>query len=312
MPKKVALITVHGMGETQPNYNAELVSQLKRRLGSASADLHIGSVYYQGILQPNERRVWRQVEGRLAGQWDWMRRAYWNELRRFFLYGFGDAAGLENGKESRSSVYTQAQVCFAKALFAARQAMEGDGPVVIIAQSLGCQVASCYFWDAQQKANGASVNVGIWTDIRLFEREITGTEIGQGTPEKGRPLSPEEISFLQGKSFKSFITTGCNIPIFVAAHAKADIVPIFSGSNEFCWHNYYDKDDVLGWPLGPLSSGYDKRVIDHPINASGSFWGWLALSWNPMSHTQYWGDNDVLSELETQLGQLLEISDRSR
>lgn len=308
MPKKAALITVHGMGETQPNYNAELVGQLKRRLGSAAEDLHIGSVYYQGILQRNESRVWRRVEGRLAGPWDWMRRAYWNELRKFFLYGFGDAAGLENGKESRSSVYTQAQICFAKVLFAARQAMEGDGPVVIIAQSLGCQVASCYFWDAQQKANGASVNVGIWRDIRHFEHAITGAATEQGTPENGRPLSPEEIGFIQGKTFKTFVTTGCNIPIFVAAHAKADIVPIFAESEEFRWNNYYDQDDVLGWPLRPLSSGYEQRVIDHAINASGSFWGWLALSWNPMSHTQYWGDSDVLAELEIQLGRLLKSS----
>ena len=46
MTKKAAFISVHGMGRTEENYNAEIVKELKRRLGSTFDNLHVGKVYY--------------------------------------------------------------------------------------------------------------------------------------------------------------------------------------------------------------------------------------------------------------------------
>jgi hypothetical protein len=282
--KKAAFIAVHGMGSTRPGFDRELVAELRRRLGARASALHVGKVYYQGILQPNEQRVWGRVR----------RRVRWDALRKFLLYGFADAAGLESAKTARTSVYAQAQALIARQLFVAWQAMAGEGPVVILAQSLGGHVVSCYFWDAQQARQGARVAVGIWQDIRHFERQITG----------GNPLTPAAKAFLQGKSFRAFYTTGCNIPIFVAAHASAEILPITPNAT-FEWHNFYDRDDVLGWPLADLSPQYAKVVQDHPINAGGGIVDWLAKSWNPLSHGQYWRDADVLDPLEAHLRALL-------
>ena len=284
MPKKAAFITVHGMGRTELNYNAEIEQELEGRLGLLSYNLHFGKVYYQDILQQNEDRVWNSVA----------RRVKWDELRKFLLFGFGDAAGLESNKEGNQSDYWKAQIVFAKELLKAREAMGGDGPVLILAQSLGCQVTSCYFWDANQTASGKQPTFGIWQNISLAATEITG----------GRSLTDEEIAFLRGSYFRAFFTTGCNIPIFIAAHAKTDIVPIHP-NDKFEWHNFYDKDDVLGWPLADLSDEYGKVVVDHPVNAGGGIMGWLLKSWNPMSHTQYWADNDVLDPLVQKLRTLL-------
>ncbi len=284
MSKKAALITIHGMGDTPVNYNEEIVSELRGRLGEKSQDLHIGSVYYQKILQGNENLVWDKVSRRLK----------WDALRKFLLFGFADAAGLENGKESVNSVYSQAQTFLASELLAARNAMGGVGPVVILAHSLGCQVASCYFWDAMQYAKNQFPKVGIWQDINYLQKQVNG----------GVPLSPDEISFIQGKSLQYFYTTGCNIPIFVAAHLSKDILPIEPNST-FEWHNFYDKDDVLGWPLAELSTDYANVVKDHVVNAGGGIMGWILKSWNPMSHGQYWGDDEILDPLEKHLRQLL-------
>lgn len=296
---KVALLTIHGMGETPRNYHSNLQDEICKRVGALSPMLHVGSVYYQHILQANERRVWNAVDRRPAGSRDLMRKLWWNDLRKFILYGFGDAAGLESRKDLPQSAYTQAQLCMAKELFAAHRAIGSQGAVVIIAQSLGGQVASCYFWDAQRVAQGTGVSQGIWMDIQKYAPEITN----------GRQLSLEEIRFLQGATFRTFITTGCNIPIFVAAHAKLDILPIFADkakAGTFEWHNYFDQDDVLGWPLSPLSPEYNKTVVDHPINAFASPWAFITKSWNPLSHTQYWGDSQVLEELEMQVCRLIE------
>jgi hypothetical protein len=284
MPKKAAFITVHGMGKTDRNYNDEIVRELRQRLGAVSDDLHIGTVYYQDILQPNEDRVWDLVAHRVK----------WDKLRKFLLFGFADAAGLESDKDSRNSDYRKAQIVIAKELFLARVAMGDDGPVVILAHSLGCHVTSCYFWDAGKAAHGTPPGSGIWRDITDAQAEITG----------GRNLTADELGFLQGNSFRIFVTTGCNIPIFVAAHARTDILPI-RPNKKFEWHNYYDKDDVLGWPLADLSTDYGEVVVDHAVNAASGILGWLLKSWNPMSHTQYWGDDEVLDPLVARLRQLL-------
>lgn len=274
------------MGSTEPDYDKELIKELEDRLGDKFSSLHIGKVYYQKILQDNENRVWNLVAKRLK----------WDALRKFLLFGFADAAGLENGKEKSDSVYLQAQTLIARELWLARQAMSGNGPVVILAQSLGCQVASCYFWDAvESKKNPNTVTVGIWKDISNFESKISS----------GTPLSEDEIDFIRGGHLHTLYTTGCNIPIFVAAHAMTDIIPI-KPNTSFEWHNFYDKDDVLGWPLADLSSAYSQVVQDHPINAGGGgVFGWLLKSWNPLSHGQYWGDDDVLDPLEELLQSLL-------
>ena len=284
MSKKAAFITIHGMGSTEPDYDKELIKELKDRLGDKFTSLHIGKVYYQKILQDNENRVWNLVAKRLK----------WDALRKFLLFGFADAAGLENGKEKLDSVYSQAQTLLAHQLWLAFQAMDGNGPVVILAQSLGCQVASCYFWDANQSIT-KPVNVGIWQDISHFESQISN----------GTNLSEEEIKFIKGNSLHTLYTTGCNIPIFVAAHAITDINPIHPNPT-FKWHNFYDKDDVLGWPLADLSPAYSQIVQDDPINAGGGgVFGWLLKSWNPLSHGQYWGDDEVLDPLEELLQSLL-------
>ncbi|HEY8098337.1 MAG TPA: hypothetical protein VIE65_19930, partial [Methylobacter sp.] len=64
-----------------------------------------------------------------------------------------------------------------------------------------------------------------------------------------------------------------------------------------------------GYPLAPLKvlfdpkntmghgQSYDNAVIDIQVNASDGIWGTIASSWNPMSHTQYWGDDTVLKAL---------------
>lgn len=284
MQKKAALITIHGMGKTEEIYADTFFNKLRRKLGDHSNYLHTDKIYYQDILQKNEDKVWGRV----------MDQVRWLDLRQFVLFGFGDAAGLEAKKDSPNSVYTQAQAKIGKVLLDTLGKIENDAPVFVIAQSLGCQVASCYFWDAQEFLKGKPVSAGIWKsniDLNSYINE-------------GGELTPAQIEFLTGNRFNYFYTTGCNIPIFVAAHATEDVLPIKPNDN-FVWNNYYDKDDILGWPLEKLSDEYGLVVKDYAINAGGGPFGWIGKSWNPMSHTQYWEDDDVLEPLVENLKKYL-------
>lgn len=284
MAKSVALLTVHGMGNTQSDYADGLKSTLQRRLGAAFGQIAFIPIYYQDLLQENERTVWERT--------DLLSKVHYDDLRKFLLYGFGDAAGLENGKEFVNSTYECAQVQIARAFFAARKEMGGDGPVVLLSQSLGCQVMSSYLWDAQKSVK-KSPSAGIWCRIDELAPYITD----------GKPLTPAEKSFLRGETLRRWITTGCNIPIFVAAHKTMDIQPIAKPTSDFQWLNFFDPDDVLGWPLRPLSPEYEELVVDKSMNAGHGLFNWILKSWNPLSHTAYWEDDNVLDPLVEMLGE---------
>ncbi|MBZ9613322.1 hypothetical protein [Rheinheimera maricola] len=277
--KSVALVTIHGMGETQPDYAEKLFTQLQKSLAADATQLYCGTVFYQDLLLYNEQRVWQAVGHRLR----------WSKLRRFMLFGFADAAALEHRKEQPHSLYHYSQLKIARALYLAKQQLTADGKLLLLAHSLGCHVLSCYLWDAQQARAGVKPAAGIWQDIKRYQAGISGDS----------PLTEQDIAFLRGDRLQALLTTGCNIPIFVAAHAMEQVIPFNKPNSDFIWHNYYDKDDVLGWPLGDLSTGYAALVKDIAINANSSVWGWLAASWNPLSHNQYWQDKNIVSTLVT-------------
>jgi hypothetical protein len=271
------------MGATAPDYAAQLFGNLGARVIVPRGELDLRSVFYQDILKPNQEAVWTRVAGDAS--------LHYADLRRFLLFGFGDAAGLENRKELDNSVYEQAQAAIARQLLDA-YAWAPDAAVVFLAQSLGGQVLSNYLYDAQKAAAGGQVVAGIWKDVDAWAMRALG-----------RVLSAGEKRFLGGATCTAIVTTGCNIPIFVAAHRQMDILPIARPTPAFTWTNLYDPDDALGWPLQPLSPGYAALVEDRTINAGRGIVDWLLKSWNPWSHTAYWEDPHVLETVAEQVRQ---------
>lgn len=283
MAEKVVLINIHGMGkEEEPDFDRELREDLAKRLGSSDwGRVHVDSVYYQGILQPNQKAVMDAM-----GE----RKLDWKLLRKFMLFSFSDAAAVERNADEIGSPYHQVQKLIRQALSEAYDELERDddgdpAPVVVMAKSLGGHLISNYTWDAQQDAPSR----GTWKH-------------------EGPDPDTAKDDFLRLKTLKYFYTTGCNIPIFTAAFPRHEIKPIATDSEGYSilWKNFYDPDDPLGWPLKPLSKDYAKAVHEeHAINASGSLLGWIFQSWNPFSHTRYWKDRKVLDSLTADIHRLL-------
>jgi hypothetical protein len=276
MPQ-AALLTVHGMGETPREYAEQVFHKLGARLADVMDRIDFRSVYYQDILKPNQETVWAKVNTAT--------KLHYDDLRRFLLFGFGDAAGLENRKEVDGSVYELAQAAIARQLLGVYK-HGPDTAIVFLAQSLGGQVLSSYIYDAQKALAGGVVGAGIWKDIDAWSLRTLGHR-----------LTDDERRFLAGGTCAAFLTTGCNIPIFVAAHRTMDIKPIARPTPRFEWINVYDPDDALGWPLQPLSPGYAALVDDRPVNAGQGMVNWILKSWNPWSHSAYWDDVQVLEPL---------------
>jgi hypothetical protein len=238
----LAIITIHGMGETEANYADALESNLRSRLAAEWAQISYQSVYYQGLLQENQKRLFAKMERHLS----------YKELRKFLLFGFSDAASLESSRSEPQGVYVQAQLQILETLRRAYADLGGAGKVAIVAQSLGGQVLSNYIWDAQHPGR-----CGIWRDIHQYVN-----------------VDAAELAFLKLETLHRLFTSGCNIPIFVAGHHP--IMPIAPPNPQFRWFNFYDADDVLGWALQPLSDEYERLVEDIPCNAGSGIQGWLS------------------------------------
>ena len=272
MAKKIAFLTLHGMGTTKRSYYEELRDDLKSDVGADiwNKDIHFDHIYYQDILQKPQNEYFKRVRNKVDS----------TKLRKFLLFGFSDAGGLEYSRTIDGSAYERTQKRIFDALGKAFDAVESpQAPVVFIAQSLGCQVLSNYIWDAMRDP---SPNFGVW-------------QYDHGE------LDADDIHFRRLRTLRVLVTTGCNIPIFVGGLPRAQRIPINRPNDSFVWENYYDEDDALGWPLQALSGGYKALVRDIEVNV-GNF----LTSWNPLSHTGYWTDSDVQKPLVDHLQSLLE------
>ncbi|MBE9043767.1 hypothetical protein IQ255_04995 [Pleurocapsales cyanobacterium LEGE 10410] len=73
------------------------------------------------------------------------------------------------------------------------------------------------------------------------------------------------------------------------------------------WINFYNKSDVMGYPLKSLNQAYSEAVTeDQEVNAGG----WLE-SWNPLSHCSYWTDESVVETIATGLHNVLQRLEES-
>ena len=266
--KDVALITLHGMGQVDWNYHRGLELGLQQRLGSAWDRVAFKVVHYGKFLQDPQDSLWANMLRDTANELDATR------LRKFMLFGFGDAGSLEYSAHQSGSdtkyMLVQKEIRANLRLAYEELGRDASKPVVIIAQSLGCQVISNYLWDAG-------------TGNYIFQH-MAG-------------IGADEQAFLRLRSLRHLVTTGCNIPLFISGLEPR--VCFDRPNNQFEWDNYYDPDDVLGWPLNQLGPSYH-FVRDHDINAGG-----LLTFWNPLSHTGYWSDDDLLTPLANKLRDLM-------
>ncbi len=267
MAKDLAIITVHGIGDTDENYYKGLENKLRKAVGKEAWDsrVHLESVFYQNLMQGNQEKYWKASNEEHSLRWD--------ILRKFLIYGFSDAASIEHSLRGDKVLYQAVHQRIATAFDNAYVALGNQAkPVFLIVHSLGAQEVSNYIWDAQH-------------DLRLF------LEPGPG--------DDEQRDFRKFKTCRQFITTGCNIPLFKAGLPTPEN---FERPNkDFIWQNYFDPNDLLGYPIKKMAPSFDVEwVRDHKVNVGG-----IRTWWNPLSHTKYWTDKDVLNPIAKDIKAIL-------
>ena len=281
MSKEVVVLAIHGMGDTSPDFAEDLQTKLAKKLSVNSwSNVYFDTIYYANVFQEHQSRLFNRIKSN--DDVDWL------SLRKFLLFGFSDAAGLERRAGEAGSAYEKVQEIILDTLDRAYDAVRGSANVILAAHSLGCQVISNYIWDVQAR----NPQSGAWK-YGGFEDSPTGTEL-----EKFRRL----------KTLKFLYFTGCNIPVFVAGIPQHKIKAIASTSKgySFKWKNFYDPDDPLGWPLKNLTVKKEKQSYKYEVNEDIAInTGGLLKNWNPLSHTTYWNDSDVLNQLTEDIESLM-------
>ncbi len=270
MSKDLAVIIIHGIGSQEPEFANSMIAELQGRL--ADADVDPNRVAWQPIH-------WADI---LFGRQEkYLKEANENNdldffsLRRFTITALSDAVAYQKVGDNAKAPYHRIHARIREKMGELYSQQLGGAacPLVVMAHSLGGHIISSYIWDMQQ--HGAA-------GLSEFE---------------------------QFKTHAGFITFGCNIPLFTFAYDKNDIFPIkFPGEllsdstrAKSKWLNYYDKDDVLAYPLKPINDAYSKVVDnDIAINSGGIF-----VNWNPMSHNAYWTDNSLTKPVTKYLVSLL-------
>jgi hypothetical protein len=256
MAIEVGVLIIHGMGSQTPAFADPMIKELRERISGLNKDqekVAFRSVYWADILEGRQLKYLRDAES--TGDIDF------KGLRRFMLTAFGDASAY---RKVDSDVNTTYDEIHDRIKVEVKDMYENDlgskpKPLIVLAHSLGGHIMSNYIWDMQKLKN---------PDLSPFER----------------------MNYVTG-----IVTFGCNIPFFTFAYRK--IVPIrfphprlpAALKAKAKWFNFYDPDDVLGYPLKAICEAYNDVVDDDiAINVGG-----ILASWNPMSHCEYWTDNDL-------------------
>jgi hypothetical protein len=256
MAGKVAVLIIHGMGSQDENFAQPCIDRINSALvdkGKDTADVIWKPVFWADLIEPRQRQFMADIVRNKDNEIDFVK------LRRFVVSAIGDAAAYQNIRGKKTSTYSHIHALIKsciKDLYISDLAAE-PCPLIVMAHSLGGHIMSNYIWDRQ---TSPLVSLSDFENMRFHA---------------------------------GMITFGCNIPLFAFAYSELEPIA-FPGESlsdaekvKARWLNFYDADDVLGYPLRQLGPKY-RFVKDKPVNSGG-----FLISWNPLSHNGYWTDKDV-------------------
>ena len=253
MASEIGVLIVHGMGAQPADFADAFIAEMRDRLlrlGVEPDAVSWRAGWWADTVKEREDDLWHDLARAHTLRYD--------AARRFVISHFGDALAYQRVPSQGMDVYRTIHARIREHLAALREQMGGDKPVVVLAHSLGSAIISNFAWDEQKSPT-------------------PGT-----TP-------TERLETLAG-----LVTFGSNIPLFTLCLDEIVAIrfpvptlpaPLRAASR---WLNFFDADDVLGYPLRPLSATYHAAVsADLQVNV-----GTPLRSWNPLSHDEYWTDND--------------------
>jgi hypothetical protein len=270
MYKKLGVAIIHGMGNQKQDFADEMVDLIKKQFAkklecivtNPSSYLVFQPIQWSSVFEEREEKLYENVV--LANDLDF------KGLRKFTIQYVGDVIAYQQVETSRQN-YERVHELIGKHLNIISNKAGKDVPLCVISHSLGSVIASNYFYDLQAKRNSVSCIVN---ESSPLENGLTLTlfyTLGTALP-------------LWSLRYHNF-----NRPINIPSKELQQYYPGLKGE----WINFYDKDDVLGFPLRDVDQTYlDAVTEDRQVNIGG-----LLTSWNPFCHTGYFKNMEVIDRI---------------
>ena len=271
MTQKLAVAFLHGAGTPDEDFADDMIGKIKQgfteKLGLENADQEIvfEAVFWSAVFEEEEKKLLKRLQKN--NDLDYL------HMRRFVVEFLADAVAYQPTRQGNQN-YGRANSLLAESLGNLKEKAGKYAPLCIISHSLGSVVASNYFYDLQFKQG----NIGPKT-----------REVASHTPiERGETLA---LFYTMGSPLAiwSMRYPDFGRPIHVPAPGLASIYPNVKGE----WINFYDKDDVLAFPLKGLNAYY-QAAVDKDVEVNVGGW---ATSWTPLSHSKYNTDADVITPI---------------
>src|SRR5690554_243356 len=260
----VYILTIPGIGTKQPGYSKDFEKDIQKLSKGTLLENNFSIIEARPFnvtdIDKHQIELYKRldVSNNLGGI---------ISLRKFVIEAFGDAVTFERNPYADDSPYKKVHRHIRDTIEEVYDLMiqDNDAKFVIVAASMGVQVLSTYIWDADH-----------------------GKQIF-----KNSPATPKNNL----RSLNYLATIGNNLPLFVSGLPENKIIAFDKRNKDFIWQNYYDKDDVLGWPLKQLSPTYSNLVEDFEIN-TGLYAG---------SHVRYWKDKNFTKPFVKQILKLINL-----
>ncbi|AFZ22669.1 hypothetical protein Cylst_0306 [Cylindrospermum stagnale PCC 7417] len=276
MSQKIAIAIIHGLGTANPEFANEknpdkfvsgIAQQLKSRfsalmgekLEDADSKLKIKPVYWAPVLQDIQDELGKRLS------LDSLNNFF--GLREFVFHSLADSIGYQITPTKRN-IYDAVHQKFAETLTELAEDGGEKYPLCVIGHSLGSVIASNYIWDLQN--------------------ETANIEIGNTPLQKGETLS---LFYTLGSQIALWRLrySDFGTPIAVPSVELSKHYPKIKGE----WLNFYDRDDILGYPVKNINDKY-KAVVkaDIEVNAGNAL-----INFTPLSHNGYWTDSEVIEPI---------------
>lgn len=298
MTQPVAVVFVHGIHTLEPGYETAMRDAIVARLPPRLRELvTFEAVFWAERVRKRQKQYLDEVaahglfrDGR---------------FRRLVVQGLGDAAAYQKTKSYKNSAYYEIQSDVRATLEKLDAQGPPDRPLVFIAHSLGCHIASSFIWDVNTIKN--------WDDARIARAD----EQEQAFANYLRGGSP----FRRLDTAAGLVMMGSNMPLFTFTFGPDRIMPIttardaddkvaFPGAaldavtrGQVRWNNYYSRNDLLGYPLKPLNAAYAQEPLLRDIEVASEGWWQRGVSrvlpkastaFTYRAHTRYWTNRRVV------------------
>lgn len=277
---KIAVGFIHGIGKQQyPDFYKEMAATLEGRLAEVCPKVELVSegVYWADITDKLEKKLQVKLEPYNL-RWDNI-----IDARGFMINLVCDAIAYqplpkECDPTQNKYIYADIHERFAQTLQSLAYKAGPNAPLCLISHSLGTIITSNYLYDLQNDKTPPCVH-------EIIEKCNTPLERGETLTHLYTMGSPLALWTLRYSDFGK--------PISVPA-------PNLRNQEFGEWVNFYDKDDVIAYPLKNLSEQYAEVVKDDiEVRNPG------LLSGTPLgSHGGYYYSEEVMERIVQSLAEM--------